>query len=31
MDDEIESIIDKHYEDAPMIDTNEDSYEVYDA
>jgi hypothetical protein len=25
-----ENIIDEYYEDAPMIDTTEDSWEVYD-
>ena len=30
MDDYIENIIDEYYEDAPMIDTTEDSWEVYD-
>ena len=30
MDDYIENIIDEYYEDAPIIDTTEDSWEVYD-
>jgi len=29
MDDYIEQIIDDYYEDAPMVDTNEDSLEKY--
>ena len=31
MDDYIENIIDDYYKDAPIIDTTEDSWEVYDA
>ncbi len=30
MDDELNKIVDTYYEDAPIIDTNEDSIEVYD-
>ena len=30
MDEEINKIVDAYYEDAPIIDTNEDSLEVYD-
>ena len=29
MDDELNKIVDAYYEDAPIIDTNEDSLEVY--
>jgi hypothetical protein len=30
MDEELNKIVDAYYEDAPIIDTNEDSIEVYD-
>jgi hypothetical protein len=30
MDEEINKIVDAYYEDTPIIDTNEDSLEVYD-
>jgi hypothetical protein len=30
MDDELNKIVDAYYQDAPIIDTNEDSIEVYD-
>ena len=29
MDDELNKIVDTYYEDAPIIDTNEDSLETY--
>ena len=29
MDEELNKIVDTYYEDAPMIDTNEDSLETY--